>query len=267
MLVEYSKKDNLTEIIGYLGKHFKSVPYLYTDIKLFQQCNESVRLWTDIDSNTIKGIYLLYYDCLHFFTKDVGNYQIDKILSFIEEYRPRVMMYQDEVGYRLKEKLIDVYDFERNCIIDMDDISREDYVEYRSEVADRSEIEPYVDLMLTSERYAQVYDRKVLLDQMLDRYDMGTARYVVIKDEDQIVAGECTFGEIDDMGLIGGLIVHDDYRRMGFAADVTAKICEELAADNKTRIGFVDYDNSPSIELHRKMGAKECGVYFKYVMK
>ena len=189
------------------------------------------------------------------------------MLQMIAQLAPRVTMLQDVIGQSIKEALLKEYMLERNYIIDMDGINVELETTFKSVIANREDIVQIADLLLSEEEYAIVYDRDVLIRQMLERYDLGISRYYAVKEGGLIAASCSTYGETDDFALIGGVIVHKDFRRRGLAADVENHACADLEAEGLSRVGFVNYENAPSLALHKKLGALVHATYFKYIRK
>ncbi len=259
--------SNLKELIQYVYDERKSVPYLYVNLKTYDPANRNVKLFCDYEDGKLCGIAIFYYDCLHFYTRDKETYPRDRVLDLINKLHPRVIMLQDVIGQSILDQMTPQFVVERNYIIDMDGVKPKEGVVYRSQLVGREDIEKIADLLLTEEEYSIVYDRQILIDQMLDRYDRGISRYVAVKEGDLVVSSCSTYGETDDMAMIGGVIVHKDWRRRGLAADVENFICDILAEENKNRIGFVSFENAPSLALHTKLGAVPCAIYTKFIRK
>ena len=267
MITQIHDLQTAKELVPYVVDDKKSVPYLYANLKTFDPANEIVKLFLDQEEDNILGIYLLYYDCLHFYTKLLDTYPRDRVLQMIADLAPRVTMLQDVIGQSIKETLLQDFILERNYIIDMDGINVAPGTVFKSAIADRSDLVQIADLLLSEEEYAIVYDRDILIRQMLARYDLGISRYYAAK-EDGIVTASCsTYGETDDFALIGGVIVHKDYRRRGLAADVENHACADLEAEGLSRVGFVNYENAPSLALHKKLGAVVHATYSKFIRK
>ena len=267
MIAQIHDLQTAKELVPYVINDKKSVPYLYANLKTFDPANESVKLFTDQEDGALKGIYILYYDCLHFYTQEEDTYPRDRVLEMIETLSPRVTMLQDVIGQDIKDVLLKDFILERNYIIDMDNINVGPEVTFRSTIAGREDIVAIADLLLSEEEYSIVYDRDTLIKQMLERYDLGISRYYAAK-EDGIVTASCsTYGETDDLALIGGVIVHKDFRRRGLAADVENHACADLEAEGLSRVGFVNYENGPSLALHKKLGAVVHATYSKFIRK
>lgn len=264
MLNIVSKQNEIDEIIKYIGCNYKSTPYLYVNVVKYGLGTDSVTTWIDRDtSGQIDGVYLLYYDCIHFYTNDVDTYPIEKLLGFIRETDHRVIMLQGEIGDRISSYFPN-YFIEKNHVIDMDAVGNENR-EFCSTVADRDDIMQIVDLLIADPEYVNVYDPKILADQMFDRYDSGFSRYFVVKQDETVVATCSTYGEVPGFALVGGVIVHPEYRKRGYAGDVESFACHTLAKEKISRVGFVNYNNTPSLILHKKLGAFSIATLAKFV--
>lgn len=259
--------EEVTRVVEYIGDKYKTTPYLYANTIKYGKGTEKVTAWMDVNpENEIQGVYLLYYDCIHFFTRNPECYPVEKLLRFIEETEHKVVMLQGEVGEKIEESLREDYFSERNYVIDMDRVGLEDK-EYRSVMASRDDIYEIVELLLADPEYVNVYEHDVLLAQMLDRFDSGFSRYFVVKMDGKVVGTCSTYGEVKGLALVGGVIVHPDYRRRGIAGDVEKFACHTLEKEGISRVGFVNFENMASLILHEGMGAEKISVLAKFVKK
>ena len=255
--------EEIRSITEYIRPHRKEVPYLYVNLRNYEPEDDNVKVWYESDEKGVQGVWLLYYDCLHFFAGHLTAALLDQLRGLIKEVKPKVMMLPEEAGKQLEAEFSELT-LERNHIIDMDGVGMKEE-NFKSVVAGREDIVEIADLLLTEEEYSIVYDRNILITQMLTRYDQGISRYYMIREDDKIVASCSTYGETDDLAPIGGVIVHKDYRRRGYAADVENHISYDLGKEGKTRIGFVNYLNTPSLKLHKKIGSVICATYYKFI--
>ena len=227
---------------------------------------ENCKCWMDVYNGEIRAVYLQYYDCLHFFTNTPSEYPLADFIQFKREHPTKVIMTTSEFGERLVAFFEKGYYIERNNVIDMDGIKPSGN-EFKSTLANEEDIEQIVDLLLSDKEYTEVYSRKILLEQMLERYKTGFSRYFVVKMDGKIVASCSTYGEVPGFALIGSVIVHKDYRRRGLAFDVENYACALLEEEYISRVGFVNYNNDASLALHEKLGAKRISTLYKFVSK
>ena len=264
MLKKVSSQEEIRAITDYIGDDYKATPYLYVNVIKYGLGTDNVFTWIDQgDSDQIEGVYLLYYDCIHFYTKDIESYPIERLVDFINNTEHRVIMLQGDIGTRIQDHLSDYYN-ERNHIIDMDKVNDDSRV-YESEIATRDDISAIVDLLMEDPEYVDVYDRDVLSRQMFDRYDSGFSRYFVVRRDGKVVSTCSTYGEVPGFALVGGVMVHRDYRRQGLASEVEMFACHTLASEGISKVGFVNFNNSPSLALHEKLGAFSIATLAKFV--
>jgi RimJ/RimL family protein N-acetyltransferase len=227
--------------VSYIGNLYKETPYLYVNLLRYGTGTEHVKSWIDIKNDKIDGIYLQYFDCLHFFTRENQTYPCGELMHMVDFLSPKVVMVQSGMGDRIEN-----------------DTCR---------LADASDIPEIVDLLLMDKSYTEVYTRDILLQQMRQRYDDSFSRYFIIVMDGKIVATCSTYGEVPGFSMIGGVMVHPDYRRRGLAGKVEDFACDVLGNERRSRVGFVNYYNQPSLALHLKLGAVPIASLYKFVRR
>ncbi|MBE6119207.1 MAG: GNAT family N-acetyltransferase [Erysipelotrichaceae bacterium] len=266
MLTKVTTDEEIERIVKYIGDDYKAIPYLYVNIIQYGKGTDKIFAFMDLnEAGELEGAYMQYYDCIHFYTKKIEDYPVERLLDFINSHKHKVLMLQGGIGDRIEDK-IDGYYSERNHVIDMDKVGLEDK-EYKSEIANREDVAAIVDLLMADPEYVNVYERDVLSAQMHERFDGGFGRYFVVKMDGKVAATCSTYGEVDNFALVGGVIVHPDYRRRGLAADVENFACHVLEKENKSRVGFVNYHNTASLALHEKIGAVSVATLAKFIKK
>lgn len=267
MLRKVADAAEVAAILAYIGDNFMTTPYLYLNVTKYGLGTERVTTWIDYGADgQMEGVYMLYYDCIHFYTNDVDAYPVGRLLGFIRNTPNKVIMLQGGIGDRIEGALADAYHAERNHIMNMNRVGLENRA-YLSKMAGRDDIAEIVELLLADPEYIDIYDRKTLSDQLYDRFDGGFSRYFAVKMDNKVVATCSTYGEVAGFAIVGGVIVHPDYRRRGLAADVDSYACHVLSKENKSRVSFVNYENTASFALHEKEGGFAIGNMAKFVKK
>ena len=266
MLKKIVSQNEIQTAVDYIGTDYKITPYMYVNLIKYGLGTDNVTSWLDLnEKGEIDGVYLLYYDCLHFYTKNVEEYPVERLLGFIKTTDHKVLMLQGAIGDRIDSNFPSYYS-ERNYVIDMDKVGLEER-EFLSEIAKREDISEIVDLLMADPEYMDVYDRDVLSKQLHDRFDDDFSRYIVVKMDGKVVATCSTYAEVPGFAIISGVIVHPEYRRRGLAADVELYACKILEDDKKSRVGFVNFNNTASLALQKKLGAFDVGVLAKLVKR
>ena len=264
MIRKCGTDEDVRRAVNYIGEDYMATPYLYADIIKYGTGTSNVIAWMDMDCDEIQGLYLLYFDCLHFYTKNPDNYNLEEIIKMRVKYDPKVIMVPGKMGDLIEDYFDDKYSLEKNYVLDMRGVGK-DRDDYKGEIACREDIEQIVDLMMTDELYQSVFSRDILMRQMLERFDDGFSRYIVIKDANKVISTCSTYGEIENIALIGSVIVHPDYRRRGLAAEVEGYTGRLVSREGKVGIGFVNYENYPSLNLHEQIGCKRVASLYKFV--
>ena len=260
-----SDTDFVEAALDYIGANYRKVPYCYINLKKYGVSNPDVTVWCDLEGNHVQGIYLLYYDCLHFVTYE-ADYEYDRLFDMIEKQNPKVVMLQGEVGEQVEEKLEHIFSVEKNYVIDLG-FSVKGELSDRVSVACRADMKEIAALMVNDAEYVNVYQEEILLNQLYSRYDDSFARNFVIREQDMITAHFCTYGEVDRFTMLGGLLVHPEHRRKGLGSEISKHAYEVLHREGKDIVGFVNYHNGPSLELHMGLGAKPISSLYKFVRK
>lgn len=265
MLCVCDSRELLERAIQYLKSDYIKTPYLYVDICKYGLGTDNVKTWIDLHNDKIQGVFLLYFDCLHFYTKTPSQYDLNILKKTIYDLNPKVVMVQGEIGIILESALSFSYSVEKNYVLDMSSVNFESV--NNCFTAGREDIEKIVDLLMMDSLYQSVFEKDKLLKQMIERYDDNFSRYFVIKDNDIITATCSTYGEFDNVALIGSVMVHPYYRRRGLASNVERYACDLLKKEGKIGIGFVNYNNIASIKLHESIGCKKVSMLYKFVKK
>ena len=266
MLRRCSSSDDVKRIIEYLGDRYKASPYLYANIIKYGWDNPNVPCWIHEDeSDEIIGCYLKYYDCMHFYTRDAKAYPAETLVEMLKMDGVFVSMVPGEMGEIIETMMGEEYFLEKNHVIDMDKVGiQEDHV-FEGEIATEDDIDEIAELLLMDEIYTGVYFLDELKQQYHERFRDGFSRFFIER-VDGVVAAACsTYGEVEGFALVGGVIVHPGYRRRGLAAKVEDYCCHILEEEGVSRVGFVNFENHPSLALHESLGAFSCATLYKFV--
>ncbi len=263
MLFQCLGKEDVSHIIEYIGDNFVAAPYLYVNLKRYGVSNPNIFIWTDIQKNKLCGVYLLYYDTLHFYTKET-QYSVNAFLNWFHELNPKVVFTSSEFGSRLAAEISGKYIAKEYYIADLN-VSRPLPRVNGVEIADRNDLADIADLMLTDPEFKDVYDRTILESQLLSRFDDSFSRYFIIRCDGKVVAAYSTYGECDKMYILSGLVVHPDYRRRGLGSQIMKFAHKAVAADGVMGVTLLRSDNAATIEIHKKNGAVFAASQYKFI--
>lgn len=89
--------SDILQAKDYIARDYVKVPYLYTNLYKYGTGNENVEVWVHRGNGQIFGVYLRYFTCLHFYTKQ-DDYPASLFAAFVERNDPDVVMADDKYG-------------------------------------------------------------------------------------------------------------------------------------------------------------------------
>jgi len=250
-MIQKARQKDIGRILRYIGSSYKECPYLYMNLRKCGVNNPNVLVHLDEEDAGIRGVYLKYFGCLHFFTKE-QDYRWPCLLSMVKQYDPRMIYMPKWAGEKVNEQLASAYGMDRMEVVSATALKCIDTG--RVKRAMRSDIPQIADLLATDPAYKNPYDRK---GELLQQYDNGYSRFYYIPQDGRIVSCSGTTAELDDMAIIGGLVTDPAYQGQGLGAMVTAKVWGEVLAEGKR--GFSLIVNPVSKRLHERLGISPVG--------
>ena len=263
MLFQCSDGENVASILEYIGEDYAAIPYLYVNLKRYGVSNSHVKVWADLHEDKVCGVYLLYYDTLHFYTKDT-QYPESVFEDMLERLNPKVVFTPGYYGDSLEGIMPETYRAEKYYVVDLN-VSRPLSSVSGVEIAGKETLEDIAELMLTDPEYKTVYDKDMLKTQLLSRYQDGFSRYFVVRRDERVVAAYSTYGESDKLYILSGLVVHPDYRRCGLGTQIMNFAHRAVAEDGVKGISCLRCSNVATIEIHKKMGAMIIASQYKFI--
>lgn len=259
MIVDATGQD-VRAILQYIGNQYEECLYLYINLKKYGINNANILVWVDKEDEILRGIYLQYFDCLHFYSKE-SAYPIERLGQFLEEVKPQTIFMPERYARNLQQALLEAhYAMERMDVISIDKLLPEGNVDvYR---ATREEVPKIARFLMSDESYSKIYDEKTLCQQLLQRYDDGFSRYHYVLQDGEIAVCEATNAELDDMAILGSLLTAVPYRGRGLGSSVVRNIWNEVYLEGK--LGFAFISNPDSKRIHDRMGFETIGAVAKF---
>lgn len=254
-------EEDIRQVEEYLGSDYLKVPYLYSNLYSYGIGNSNVEVWADIMCGQINGIYLRYFTCLHFYTKN-SDYPEISFLQFVEQLNPEVIMLQETFG-KVIQSFLELYLLSRGYIVqqDLGNAEYSNMVGY----ANRNDIKEITELLMDDPIYQKIYTKENLYSQLLERFDAGYGKCCIIRKDGKIVANYSVNSENDKFVFLGSAIVHPNYRRMGLGG-LIKKYLDKYALDKGIEcLGLIEEDNVASLELNKKMNTSSIGMIYKFI--
>ena len=227
-------------ILDYLGQDVANCLYLYADVAMYGVDSENMKVWYDTDEEGIRMVVMKYHTSFQVYSnRDFEN--VDGLLYLIEQEKPIGVSAREEIIRAVEDKVSDRYRVEYGIVYQGKPISRENLEEQLQscdvciEQAKPEDAPGIARLLFMDAEMACLYTEESLAKELRDRIETGMGRSYIIRDGDQIVAHNATYAESDKFVVIGGLMVHPDYRDTDYAYWMDLKSSLEFQSEGKER--------------------------------
>lgn len=263
MLIQCSKACN-TELLQYIGHDYPKCLYLYLNLRKYGFDNENINIYVHYEKNEINAVYLIYYSCLHIYSRD-NAFKIGDILQLIKA-NGITMIYcmastariiYDEIQKVINNKV----SITNGWVAQIKKIDKEvfDFATY----AKNEDFSQIVQMIYSDADIGRSYKYEELVTQLRNRAKDGYARNLVVREGSNVVAHACTNAEYDSIAVVAELIVKEEFRGKGYGINIWRQICGQLLAEGKEVYSF--YYSDVSRKLHIKIGFKEVCEWSKIV--
>ena len=259
-MIEVLREEKVQAALDYIENDYQNCLYLYLNLIKYRTSSPNITTYLDLSRDGIQAIYLCYFDCVHFYSCK-PDYPASKLFEMLQTLRAKTAYMPQHWGTQLQERM----QKEGFTCTSMDVVTAKNHlngVANASSRIERSELEEFADFLLTDPAYYNIYDRAVLVDQLIDRYDSGYSRYHVMRMDGEMVACYGTNAENEQIALMGGLLVSKKYRKRGYGSNMILSVWNEVLAEGK--MGFAFIGNPESMRLHRKLGCMHCATVTKF---
>ena len=251
-------KSDIDSVLNYIGDDYARCAYLYIDLKKYGVEDENVSLWVEDESGEIKAVILQYYNGMHIYSR-TNNYNCESVINLITERQPALVCGMKETIDLLVGQVAG-YAPEYGKVLRLGNYSGIAGEEVR--LAKREELKEIVELLMTDEEMGGPYTFDLLYHQYLERFDTGFGRNWVRMDEKGVVSHCATYAEIDNLAVISGGIVREDYRGTGQYPGQLGKMCGDLYSEGKE---VVSYYYGGAKTAHKVVGFDILGEWAKLI--
>ena len=246
----YIEKNNMDEILKYIGQEYNKSPYLYIDLIKYGFSNDNVTTYIQKnEKDDIQCIVLCYYTGMHIFSKKL-DFNIDEIVNLIKEITPAIICAEKEIIQKLSDKL-KKYSNKFGYVRELKKVNNINYI-HEVTLATIDDIKDVARLLNEDEDLGKAYKNDELYIQLLERNKDGFSRNYVIKENNKVISHAASSGETEKVAMISGVITNPKYRGMGYAYEVTSKLCSDLLNEGK-KVYLINYTYE-STKLYDKIG-------------
>ena len=253
-------ENTIPDVKEYIADQYCQCIYLYMNLCRYGASNPWVNTYTDSIAAKIDAVYMMYYDCLHFFSRD-RDYPPMRLLEMIDKWKPNTVFMPQDWSCALAEDM-DTRGYHRT---DMDVVCADSPLPgntFATRAAEKTDLKQLAGFMMQDHAYAKIYKEDLLYRQLLERFEDGFGRFHLMECDGRIAAAYGTNAETDTMAVMGGLLTAPEYRRRGYGRNLIVSVWNEIIREGKT--GFALIEDPGSRRLHLSLGCRICATVSKY---
>lgn len=230
-------------ILNILESDQSNCLYLYADLLTYGLNEPNIKLWCKRHHKEVEIVVMQYHKSFQIWAKDILK-NVDDLLKLIRTQRPNNISARDDIIRTLEKELPEYYS-EYGVVLRYPEKESSNVEKTlslygnkikKATIEDSKEI---VDLIFTDAKLSAAYTRKSLYEELSERIKMGIGRSFIIRDNGRIVAHVATYAETNLFAVVGGFIVHQQYRGTDYAYYMEMYIEHILKNEGKSHVGMV----------------------------
>ncbi len=263
-MIRLASQEDKERIISTLSEHMTDNIYLYIDIQVYGIKKNFIKVWIEEKNSIIIKIILKYYNSFQIFITGKHDKEYEDIIKLILDYKPAMISGKSEsikcIYHNVKNNYSENYGkfLEQICETE---INFNTIIEFAT-ISDMKEI---AKLICMDKGIGGHYTVPELEQQLVNRLINNIGRNILIRKDNKIVAHYATYAEAPGIAVMGGLIVHPDYRGNSYGKLLHIFLSNTLIKENK-RV-FLFCHDMDILKMYLKLGAKVCSDYGKLTIK
>ncbi len=254
-------KEDREKILQYLRNDVADCLYLYMDIMNYGIVSEHMQVWFEEKQSEIELVAMKYYDSFQIYSHRKFP-EIDSALLLLQEYPVTMVSGRRDIIERLSICL-ENYDVTYGVVFLMNRFRK---IESETKILTASEKDAVeiAELICADNEIGGHYTVNSLAEQLAKRIHSGTGRSYIIRDKGKIVAHSATYAETEEIAVVGGTVIMQDYRNTPFYMLLSNYMLQQLDMENKLAYTFSISERM--IRYHSVLHAR-CGEYGKLVSR
>lgn len=230
-------------ILNYLVKEEEKCLYMYADIEKYGLNNPYLTVWYDEDDLGIRMVVMKYYNSFQLYSNR-GFSDVAGVITLINQEKPFGILARKEIINSIELLLEKKYTAEYGVVFkgkQIDKVKLETALEdckEKIELAKPEDAREIAELICMDEEMKGIYTVDSLARELKERIKSGMGRSYIIRKNGKIVAHNASYAESSHFVVIGGLIVHPDYRDTEYAYWIDLKSSMEFQEEEKNRYFF-----------------------------
>ncbi len=255
-----AKEQDKEKILEYLQWGLADCIYIYIDIRNYGIETNNIKVWIDEKKRELCLVAMKYYDSLQIYSHD-NACDIEPILSLMAENPVTMISGRKDIIKRLEKKCM-------NCrctygsVFIMDNFLN---IWNKGEITEATVLDTpeIASLICADEEIGGHYTLEGLQKQLEERINTKTGRSYIIRLNDKIVAHSATYAETENIAVVGGTIIHPEYRNTNYYLILSNYMLQQLYIEKKKVYTFSISEKM--IQYHRRLHT-ECGEYGKLIV-
>lgn len=245
------------KILQYLSQNPADCLYLYIDIMNYGIDSEHMQVWFEEVQEQIGWVVMKYYDSFQIYHHRKCP-DVTVVLPLLQQYPVAMISGRRDLIEELEEQCPE-YEAVYGEVFLMDKYRK---VQDQTEIlkATEEDTEEIARLICTDEEIGGHYTVDNLAMQLAERIKTKSGRSYIIRAGEEIAAHSATYAEAEGVAVVGGTIIHPDYRNTNYYICLSNYMLRELALEGKKTYTFATSEKM--IQYHRMLHSK-CGEYGK----
>lgn len=252
-------EEDEKRILQYLQKGLSDCVYLYIDIMNYGVASDNLIVWVGEKQNNLNLVVMKYYDSFQIYSHDC-SFDVEEVTRLLEDNPVKMISGSKTIIEKLSKRCVD-YHATYGVVFVMDRFHRmEDNALVT--LATTEDCKEIAELICSDEEIGGHYSVDGLRGQLEERIEAKTGRSYIVRENGRIVAHSATYAEADGIAVVGGTIIHPEYRNSNYYIILSNYMMQQLENENKRAYTF---SISEKMIRYHKRPHTVCGEYGKLV--
>ena len=228
-----------------LSKKLVISPYILINLSFYKENDPNFEFYYSKDNDDFLAFISVYYNNIQLWTSDAADY--NELISFIKTNKFKTVSAQINVLEKLKLNITN-----RGGIYCLDQYAND--CNGNITIFKKPTDPDYYKIAVLMSMFSDIgSDPKERSKRYKERNLSGMSRnYYCTNSDGEIIAHAGTHGESEYCAIIGGVVVHPDYRRNHIATNLVQSLSHDLTYEKKT-VYLVAF-NEKAVDMYKKIG-------------
>lgn len=237
-MINISTPKDKQAILDYIGERYDECIYLYLNFCKYQYGTDRVTPYIMIsnEDDSLNGVLLKYYDCLHIFSKS-NNLYVDELTYFIKQHNPSVIYVNKTFNDKMDVYLKKNYNPHNMSVIEK--LYKPEYTINDINLATPSDISEIASLLAADKIFKPSYkSAKELEEQLLSRMEDGFGCTYYKKENNKIIWTSSVVAQNEKIAIQSLSWLSPEYRGKGLGKAAVSTVTNLLIEQKKRVFGL-----------------------------